>query len=168
MTWTQGRTCPPYFRRVRVWGFGDSFALLAVGQFGLLSPALSDGAEPVRMGSEEAVEPLKKPCSWTTPPYPQSRPISLLAALWVGSRSSAYGQTTEPGTTHQEGDKSERSCTLERADVQDVCKAGRKGKICRMGRRYLTGCSIAGPRSLRRHQSSEVFVFVGAKPMGKS
>ena len=124
---------------VRVWGFGDSFALLTVGQFGLLSPALSDGAEPVRMGSKEAVEPLRRPCSWTTPPYPQSRPISLLAALWVGYRSSAYGQTTEPGAIHQEGDKSVRSCTLMRADVQDVCKSSREGKIATWASDTLPG-----------------------------
>ena len=123
---------------VRVWGFGDSFALLAMGQFGLLSPALSDGAEPVRMGSREAVEPPKKPCSWTTPPYPQSRPISLLATLWVGSRSSVYGHTTEPGAIHQEGDKSVRSCTLMRADVQDVCSQTKAGvNSPKWGRRVL-------------------------------
>jgi len=135
---------------VRVWGFEDSFALLTMGQFGLLSPALSDGAEPVRMRSREAVEPPKKPCSWTTPPYPQSRPISLLATLWVGSRSSVYGQTTEPGAIHQEGDKSVRSCTLAHADVQDVCKSSQQGKLCHMGRRYLTGFFIAGPRKPQR------------------
>ncbi len=91
---------------MRIWGFGDSFALLTSGQFELLSPELSDGAGPVRMGSEEAVELLKRSCSWTTPPYPQSQPVSLLATLWVGYRSSVYGHKTEPGAIHQEGDKS--------------------------------------------------------------
>lgn len=134
------------------------------GGFGVLGiaspywPRVSLGCYPlhfrtepglVRMGSKEAVEPLRRPCSWTTPPYPQSRPISLLAALWVGSRSSAYGHMPEPGAMHQEGVKSVRSCTLVRADVQDVCKSSRQGKICHMGERYLTGCSIAVLETLR-------------------
>jgi hypothetical protein len=86
--------------------FGDSFALAWTYPGWVLSPELSDGAGTVRMGSKEAVEPLRRPCSWTTPPYPQSRPISLLATLWVGSRSSVYGHAAEPGAMYQEGDKS--------------------------------------------------------------